>query len=139
MNKLNEEFLKEYTKLDNYLKKYFSSEKGVTTYIDKMDNLLEKYNVKINGFINDYKKIKNIRWKRNKLAHEDDYMDIDFVIKEDIDFIYDFIGRINCQKDPLSVAEEIKRKSKKISPIKIFFISFLIFIILCVLILIFIK
>lgn len=130
MNKLNEEFLKEYTKFDNYLQGYFSSEKGVTTYIEELDRLFKKYKVKINGIHEDYKKLKNLRWKRNKIAHESDYMDVEFVIQEDIDFIYDFIGRINCKKDPLSIAEEIKRKNKT-SPVKVFFIIFGLIIVMC--------
>ncbi len=55
------EFLDTYKKLDELCRQLFSSDKGVSQYIDEMSN--EGYGKwRVAGWERDYKRLKNIRW-----------------------------------------------------------------------------
>lgn len=63
-------FLEEYKILDESCKVLLDSDVGVTEYINIMKEVPEKYSVQINGWTDDFKKLKRSRAIRNKIVHE---------------------------------------------------------------------
>lgn len=108
------EFLKIYKKLDELCRQILSSDRGVSEYIDEMSNESQGY--RIAGWENDYKKLKKMRWIRNRLVHETDSFEDDIVNVEDIQWLHIFYCRIMECTDPFSLlhqSENIERKTDK--------------------------
>lgn len=82
------EFLDTYKKLDELCRQLFSSDKGVSQYIDEMSN--EGYGKwRVAGWERDYKRLKNIRWMQT------------------------FYQRIMECTDPFSLLCQTERRSKE--------------------------
>ena len=99
--KLNAEFVEKFGELEKLCSDIYSQKHGVSCYIDDM---LSKNGERV--VINwDYyeKRLKDIRYKRNKLTHGEVGFSENFAQKEDIDFIQDFINLIFKREDPLSL------------------------------------
>ena len=107
----NAKFLDEYNSLDQLIEDAFSSEKGVSEYIDRMyDNVSKKHLVK--NFDHDLKILKDLRYKRNQLAHGDVSMRDNYVSEEDIDNVIYFYNLMIDRKDPLTIMNSNKPKTK---------------------------
>ena len=91
---INDEFLKEFKKLDKLLSDKYGEIHGVTAYINKMKEC-SQLNI-------EFKKLKNLRNVRNKLIHEVGYDETERVTKEDIMYIKNFYHRFLNGKDPLA-------------------------------------
>lgn len=99
--KLNAEFVEKFGELEKLCGDIYSQKHGVSCYIDDM---LSKHGERY-VFNWDYyeKRLKDIRYKRNKLTHGEVGFSENFAQKEDILFISDFISLIFKGEDPLSV------------------------------------
>lgn len=109
--KINAEFVEKFGELEKLCSDIYSQKHGVSCYIDDM---LSKNGERV--VINwDYyeKRLKDIRYKRNKLTHGEVGFSENFAQKEDIDFIQDFINLIFKREDPLSLYN--KKVNKKVS------------------------
>lgn len=108
------EFLENYKYLDELCRQILSSERGISEYIDKMSNVRQGYRVA--GWDKDYKKLKKMRWIRNRLVHETDSFEDNLVNEEDSEWLHTFYCRIMECTDPFSLlhqSENINRKTQK--------------------------
>lgn len=109
------EFLDTYKKLDELCRQLFLSDKGVSQYIDEMSS--EGYGKwRVAGWERDYKRLKNIRWIRNRLVHDRDSFESDLVNEKDIEWMRTFYQRIMECTDPFSLlpqSDKINRKTDK--------------------------
>lgn len=103
MIETNVKFLEEYKQLDSLIKDSINSRDGVSEYINRLEG---NYN-----FSYEYKLLKNLRWKRNKLSHEANTMYEEFATEKDIDDIKIFYNRILDEKDPLKIRQTNSSKS----------------------------
>ena len=106
------EFLDTYKKLDELCRQLFSSEKGVSQYIDEMSN--EGYGKwRVAGWESDYKRLKNIRWIRNRLVHDRDSFERDIANEKDIEWMQTFYQRIMECTDSFSLLCQTERRSEE--------------------------
>lgn len=112
-NENNLEFLKIYIKLDELCKQVLSSDRGVSEYIDEMDKESQGY--QIAGWKADYKKLKQMRWIRNRLVHETDSFENELAKVEDIEWLHKFYCRIMECSDPFSLLYQLNNKNRKTS------------------------
>lgn len=91
---LKDEFLQEYNELDNLIKQYLKSEKGINTYIDVLDALPEE---KQFLYYDDIKKLKHMVWLNQKLDNSEECE----VLKDDVDELINYYTRIINNDDPL--------------------------------------
>lgn len=95
-------FFEEYKSLDNLCRDILESEKGVSEYIERMEKD-DRGRMLVVDWDRDYKKLKSLRYIRNRLAHEDGAYEKDLCSDKDIAWISDFIARIMDETDPLTV------------------------------------
>ena len=106
------EFLDTYKKLDELCRQLFLSDKGVSQYIDEMSS--EGYGKwRVAGWERDYKRLKNIRWIRNRLVHDRDSFESDLVNEKDIEWMRTFYQRIMECTDPFSLLRQTERRSEE--------------------------
>lgn len=108
------EFLENYKYLDELCRQILSSERGISEYIEEMSNVRQGYRVA--GWERDYKKLKKMRWIRNRLVHETDSFEDNLVNEEDTEWLHIFYCRIMECTDPFSLlhqSENINRKTEK--------------------------
>lgn len=106
------EFLEAYKSLDELCKQIFNSEKGISTYIDEMENTFHGYNT-IPCWKEDFLKLKNLRWVRNKLVHETSSFEHSLFSYDDILWLQTFRLRILKCTDPLALLHQSCIKSAK--------------------------
>lgn len=117
MIKLNVKFLEEYKKLDSLIKYGFNSEEGVSEYLRAMDLVPYSDRRLSNTWNKDTKKLKHLRWVRNKLTHEADTMYTDFCTEEDVNDVITFYNRIVENTDPLHLSERIDQYATELKEI----------------------
>lgn len=105
------EFLEKYKKLDQLCRQSLSSDRGISEYIDEMSR--ERRGYRIAGWGKDYKKLKRVRWIRNRLVHDTDSFEDNLVTAEDIEWLHTFYRRIMECKDPFSLLRQADRPSIK--------------------------
>lgn len=108
------EFLEKYKNLDELCRQVLSSDRGVSEYIDEMSKESQGY--RIAGWERDYKKLKKMRWIRNRLVHETDSFEDNLVSVEDIEWLHTFYCRIMECTDPFSLlfqSEKMRGKKAK--------------------------
>jgi hypothetical protein len=105
-------YIEAYKRLDNLCKDIFQSETGVTTYICNLEEIRRSrfQNVNVDS---DYKKLKQCRYKRNQIVHENDVDEEDMCDESDIWWIEEFYQRILHQTDPISLHEKAKAASQQ--------------------------
>ena len=102
-------FFEEYKSLDNLCKDILESEKGVSEYIERMEKE-ERGRMIVADWDRDYKKLKSMRYIRNKLAHDDGAYESDLCTDKDIAWVSDFQTRIMSEEDPLTVLYNYDRE-----------------------------
>lgn len=102
-------FFEEYKSLDNLCKDILESEKGVSEYIERMENE-ERGRMIVADWDRDYKKLKSMRYIRNRLAHDDGAYENDLCTDNDIAWVSDFQSRIMNEEDPLTVLYNYDRE-----------------------------
>lgn len=109
--KINAEFVEKFGELEKLCGDIYSQKHGVSCYIDDMlSKSGERY---VLNWEYHKKRLKDVRYKRNKLTHGEVGFSENFAQKEDIDFIQDFINLIFKREDPLSLYN--KKVNKKVS------------------------
>lgn len=109
--KINAEFVEKFGELEKLCSDIYSQKHGVSCYIDDMISKSgERY---VLNWEYHKKRLKDVRYKRNKLTHGEVGFSENFAQKEDIDFIQDFINLIFKSEDPLSLYN--KKVNKKVS------------------------
>lgn len=113
MKELDYEFFEQYKKLDKLCQDMYSSREGLSYYIKRMeDNGYLGVKI-INGWLDDYYRLKHLRYVRNRIAH--DNYSYDFSKVEDLDDVINFYERILRQEDPLCLLNNFNEKNKKSS------------------------
>lgn len=107
------EFLETYKSLDELCRQILSSERGVSEYIDEMDKEAQGYRI-VSCWENDYKRLKKMRWKRNRLVHETSSFEDEFISAEDVEWLKKFYLRIMECTDPFSLLNQSKSTDKKV-------------------------
>ena len=106
MRYLNYEFFDEFKNLDNICRDIYGKNSdgklGVTLYLEDMEKKAAQGVYKVSEWRSDYYRLKEVRHKRNELAHERNSFSCTVCTQQDIDFIRSFRARILNQTDPLS-------------------------------------
>lgn len=113
-------FLECYKQLDELCKQVLVSDKGISSYIEQMEQEHQHYYVE--GWDRDYKRLKNLRWKRNRLVHEVDAYSSYDITEDDIFWLSEFRERIMQQRDPFALlrnAGYVDDKNSKLNYYKI--------------------
>ena len=109
MNAVQIELLEEYKYVDSLCRDMLSAEKGVTAYIEQMEATQPVVRYKIVGWDDDYRKLKHIRWLRNKIAHSTGNVEC---MPSDVAWLKTFHNRLLTQHDPLADAYRITRETQ---------------------------
>ena len=103
-SKFNYLLIERFAELEKLCNGIYNTKHGVTSYIEHMEKL---------GLISaQYKKLKDVRHKRNKLSHGEVPFDVSWATEEDITFITEFKSSVMNQTDPISIY--IKREKQRI-------------------------
>ncbi len=105
-------YIESYKRLDNLCRDIFQSETGVTTYISNLEEIRLSRFKPIN-VDSDYKKLKQYRYIRNQIVHENNVDEADLCDEQDISWIEQFYQRILHQTDPISLYEKAKATSQQ--------------------------
>lgn len=101
MRDLNIDFMDLYKRVDRFIKDAYSSSTGVSEYINQMELNFVNGTINILTWKDDYYQLKQMRWKRNQLAHEVGY-DTNIIENEDYKWLEDFFERLMDYSDPMS-------------------------------------
>jgi hypothetical protein len=93
MRDFNLEFWDLYKSVDSFLKDAYSSDNGVTNYIQEMETQSYDGNRLVQNWDMDYDRLKHMRWIRNKFAHEASF-DVEIAEQEDYDWLDSFYKRL---------------------------------------------
>ncbi len=99
---MNVDFIDLYKDVDRFIRDAYSSENGVSEYIDQMSSAMYKGCRMVNQWDKDYASLKRARWIRNQLSHEVGY-DTDICNKDDFAWLISFKERLYSANDPLSL------------------------------------
>ena len=105
-------FFDEYKALDRLCKDILESENGVTEYIERMERE-ERGKMIVADWERDYKKLKSMRYLRNRIAHEDGIKESDVCSPSDTSWVMQFQDRIMAEEDPLTVLHNYDASLKK--------------------------
>ena len=109
MDAVQIELLEEYKYVDSICRDMLSAEKGVTAYIEQMEATQPVVRYKIVCWDDDYRKLKHIRWLRNKIAHSTGNVEC---MPSDVAWLKAFHNRLLTQRDPLADAYRITRETQ---------------------------
>ena len=116
MNDIILHFLEAYKYLDELCKQIFSSDVGVTKYIEEMEKETQGHFL-IKDWDNDYKKLKHMRWLRNQLVHDANSFQKNIVCTDDIEWLKQFESRIiNCT-DSFSLLNQSRNQNNEINTV----------------------
>lgn len=68
----------------------------------------------VNGWEQDYKQLKRMRWIRNQLAHESNSFEENLVTEQDLKWVKEFRNRIMECTDPFSLLHQRENKRENI-------------------------
>ncbi len=105
-------FFDEYKALDRLCKDILESENGVTEYIERMERE-ERGRMIVADWDRDYKRLKSMRYLRNKIAHEDGIKEEDICSPSDTSWVMQFQDRIMAEEDPLTVLYNFDRREEE--------------------------
>lgn len=109
MNNIILNFLEVYKSLDELCKQIFSSDIGVSKYIEEMDKELQG-SFYVEDWEKDYKKLKHMRWIRNQLVHDTNSFRENIVTIDDIKWLKQFEERIIKCTDPFSLLNQCRNQ-----------------------------
>ena len=110
MNKLEVKFFDEYKFVDNICRDMFRSNQGVTEYIKQMEVMDAEGSRSVVNWREKYKKLKHLRWLRNKIAHESGAPDL---TENDLIELQNFHNQLLKQVDPLAELWKKRRVYKR--------------------------
>lgn len=94
-------FFEEYKRLDKLCSDAYACSGGVSEYIARMERKAAQGRRHTDSWDADYKKLKHVRWVRNRIAHDEGAGP--FSAPEDLKFVRDFYGRMLSGRDPLTL------------------------------------
>ena len=100
VQKFDRELFEEFKRVDAICRDMFSSQRGVSEYIEQMERDFTYGKQRIPSWERDYRSLKRVRWLRNQIAHE---MTATDCTADDVEYLKNFHDRILRQKDPLAV------------------------------------
>lgn len=116
---LNYIFFDEFKALDNLCRDIYGktddNKLGVTLYLLDMEKKASQGAFKVQEWLFDYDRLKDVRNKRNELAHSPYSFSKSFISQKDIDFVISFRKRILNQNDPLSLLRKKNAQARSIS------------------------
>ena len=113
MNNIILSFLDEYKRLDELCKQIFSSDIGVTKYIEEMEKEIHG-SFYVTNWEKIYKKLKHMRWVRNQLVHDPNSFKNNIVTTDDIEWLKEFQSMIiNCT-DPFGLLNQYRNQNARV-------------------------
>ena len=110
MTDLENKFFEEFIRLEKLCNEIYDTKNGVSSYIEDMEENAAAGRG-INGWQEDYKALKHVRYVRNQIAHELD--EAYTAEKSDVDYVKSFYRRIMNEDDPLSRLATYRREQKQ--------------------------
>lgn len=111
MMNVNYEFLEAYKRVDKLCREIFSDDRGVSAYIEAMKTVSPDEVHLLDEWEHDLKNLVRLRHLRNQLTHECGTLELELASQTDIQWLWDFYGRILKQLDPLSLLRIKKEKT----------------------------
>lgn len=108
MRDLNFDFLELYKSTDRFIKDAYSSDKGISAYIELMRE--KNYTSRTLGWKADMDNLIRVRKIRNLLSHEVS-IDSDICSPEDYEWLKGFYNRLMTANDPLSLERKQRERS----------------------------
>ena len=108
MRDLNFDFLELYKSTDRFIKDAYSSDKGISAYIELMRE--KNYTSRTLGWKADMDNLIRVRKIRNLLSHEVS-IDSDICSQEDYEWLEGFYNRLMTANDPLSLERKQRERS----------------------------
>jgi len=101
-------FMDAYIHLEKICNEIYGTNHGISKYIEDMEDTTQALQRDIPQWDSTYKKLKNIRWKRNQFVHEGnvEYDDLDEV------WLREFYQQIMNTDDPLSIKHRMQQEVK---------------------------
>lgn len=115
MNAVHINFLEEFKYVDKVCREMYNAPNGVSAYIEQMDSAPMAVRYRIAGWDDDYRRLKHIRWLRNQIAHNTEYVEC---TQADLDWLKTFHNRLLTQQDPLAMAYRVTREAQQNKPQK---------------------
>lgn len=113
MQRLAQELFDEFKRVDGICRDMFSSQRGVSEYIEQMERDFAYGRQRIPSWERDYRSLKRVRWLRNQIAHE---MTVTDCAVDDVEYLQDFHDRLLCQQDPLAVLRRTRQAARLTTP-----------------------
>lgn len=101
-------FIDSYKHLEKLCGDMLCTQHGVSVYIDNMENT-PKGSYLVQGWDEDFKRLKHYRWLRNQIAHEPNCTEENMCEYGDAQWIDEFYDRIMNQSDPLAMYRKATR------------------------------
>ena len=111
MRKLDTEFLEEYKRVETVCGDMFGCRAGVSEYIKTMEATPEYKRELVEGWDSSFKKLKHLRWIRNKIAHEPDFDECE---KADLTDLKLFHADLLKSRDPLARLARAEKEMQKL-------------------------
>lgn len=113
MLKLDRELFEEFKRVDAICRDMFSSQRGVSEYIEQMERDFVYGKQRIPSWEQDYRSLKRVRWLRNQIAHE---MTATDCTTHDVAYLQEFHDRLLRQQDPLAALRRTRRAARPAAP-----------------------
>ena len=110
-------FIDSYKRLEKLCGEIMNDDERVTAYIKEMEMTTDGARY-VPGWNEDFKKLKHLRWVRNRIAHEPDCNEKNTCEPGDEEWINDFYKRIMNSKDPLTLYVKAKESSQKTTTVR---------------------
>lgn len=113
MQGLDRELFHEFKQVDGICRDMFSSQRGVSEYIEQMERDFAYGRQQIPSWERDYRSLKRVRWLRNQIAHE---MTATDCAVDDVEYLQYFHDRLLYQQDPLAVLRKTRQAVRPATP-----------------------
>lgn len=113
MQRLDRELFDEFKRVDGICRDMFSSQRGVSEYIEQMECDFAYGRQWIPSWERDYRSLKRVRWLRNQIAHT---MTATDCAVDDVEYLQNFHDRLLCQQDPLAVLRRTRQAVRPATP-----------------------
>ncbi len=105
-------FMNNYKRLEQLCGDLLNDDRCISAYIDRMNDTPSGARL-VEGWRDDLKQLKHYRWIRNKIAHEPNCSEEEMCDSHDTEWIINFHNRIINQNDPLALYRKATTKPKK--------------------------
>lgn len=109
MQRFERELFDEFKRVDGICRDMFSSQRGVSEYIEQMERDFSHGQQRVPYWERDYRSLKRVRWLRNQIAHETTATDCS---ADDVAYLQDFHDRLLRQQDPLAALRRTRRAAR---------------------------